>query len=155
MLFLAGENGMDKIEMQHESILDGHVCLKNQLGQTLTAKYVVITVPLTVLKDGDITFIPPLPASKKRAIDGIKMRGALKIVCRFKSQFWPDNLNLLYRVWGFVSQIWMYTRDSTESTEKCHLIAGFQTAEPAEAKINLSGQEVLDGFLQDLDHIFK
>ena len=155
MLFLAGENGMDKIEMQHESKSDGHVCLKNQLGQTLTAKYVVITVPLTVLKDGDITFIPPLPVSKKRAIDGIEMRGALKIVCRFKSQFWPDNLNLLYRVRGFVSQIWMYTRDSTESAEKCHLIAGFQTAEPAEAKINLSGQEVLDGFLQDLDHIFK
>ena len=83
------------------------------------------------------------------------MRGRVKIVCRFKSQFWPDNLNLIYRVRGFVSQIWMYTRGSTEGTEKCHLIVGFLTAEPAEEKINFSGQEVSDGFLQDLDHIFR
>lgn len=150
-----GENGKDKKEKQGESKTGGRICLKNQLGQTLTAKYVIMTVPLTILKDGDINFIPPLPASKKRAIDGIEMRGALKIVCRFKSQFWPDNLNLIYRVRGFVSQIWMYTYDSMKSAEKCHLIAGFQTAEPAEQKINLSEQEVLDGFLQDLDHIFR
>ena len=49
----------------------------------------------------------------------------------------------------------MYTRDSTEGTEKCHLIVGFLTAELAEEKINFSGQEVSDGFLQDLDHIFR
>lgn len=83
------------------------------------------------------------------------MRGALKIVCRFKSQFWPDNLKLIYSVRGFVSQIWMYSRDSTDSHEKCHLVAGFETAEPAEEKIHLSGQEVLDGFLKHLDEIFR
>ena len=155
MLFFAGEIGKDKNEKQDISNLGGHICLKNQHGQTLTAKYVIITVPLTVLKDEDITFIPALPARKKRAIEAIEMRGALKIVCRFKSQFWPDNLNFIHSVQGFVSQIWMYTRDSMESADKCHLIAGFQTAEPAEEKIGLSGQEVLEGFLQDLDRIFR
>lgn len=120
-----------------------------------TAKYVIITVPLTILKDGDIFFTPALPSSKKKAIDSIEMRGALKIVCRFKSQFWPDNLKLIYSVRGFVSQIWMYSRDSTHSHEKCHLVAGFETAEPAEEKIHLSGQEVLDGFLKHLDEIFR
>ena len=54
----------------------------------------------------------------------------------------------------FVSQIWMYTRDSAESYEKCHMIAGFQTAEPVEQKMNLSEKDVLDGFLQQLDEIF-
>ena len=83
------------------------------------------------------------------------MRGALKIVCRFKSQFWPDNLNLIYSVQGFVSQIWMYSRDSTDNHEKCHLVAGFETAESAEKKVHLSGQEVLDGFLKQLDEIFR
>ena len=120
----------------------------------LSAKYVVITVPLTILKDGDINFIPALPANKRRAIDTIQMRGALKIVCRFKSQFWPDKLNLIYSVRGFLSQIWMYTRDSADCDDKCHVVAGFQTAEPAEEKIHLSGKEVLDGFLNQLDEIF-
>lgn len=115
----------------------------------------IITAPLTVLKDGDICFIPALPANKKRAIDTIQMRGALKIVCRFKSKFWPDNLNLIFSVRGFVSQIWMYTRDAVDSDDKCHVIAGFETAEPADEKINLSEQEVLDGFLKHLDEIFR
>ena len=120
----------------------------------LTAKYAVTTVPLTVLKDGDINFVPALPENKKKAIDRIQMKGALKIVCRFKSQFWSDKVNLIYCVRGFVCQIWMYTRDSSDSEEKCHVIAGFQTAEPAEQKMNLSEKDVLDGFLQQLDEIF-
>ena len=120
----------------------------------LTAKYAIITVPLTVLKDGDINFVPALPENKKKAIDRIQMRGALKIVCRFKSQFWSDKVNLIYCVRGLVSQIWMYTRDSSDSEEKCHVIAGFQTAEPAEQKMNPSEKDVLDGFLQQLDEIF-
>ena len=128
--------------------------LKNQHGEMLTAKYAVITVPLTVLKDGDIDFIPALPESKKKAVDRVQMRGGLKIVCRFKSQFWSDKVNLIYCVRGFVSQIWMYTRDSAESDEKCYIIAGFQTAEPAEQKMNLTERDVLDGFLQQLDEIF-
>lgn len=133
----------------------GKVCLKNQRGETFTAKHVIITVPLTILKDGDISFTPALPTSKKKAIDGIEMRGALKIVCRFTSQFWPDDLKLIYNVRGFVSQIWMYSRDSTDNHEKCHLVAGFETAAPAEEKIYLSGEEVLRGFLTQLDEIFR
>ena len=83
------------------------------------------------------------------------MRGALKIVCRFKLQFWPDNLKLIYSVRGFVGEIWMYSRDSTDNHEKCHLVAGFETAAHAEAKIHLSGKEVLEGFLKHLDEIFR
>ncbi|KAJ7383973.1 hypothetical protein OS493_024663 [Desmophyllum pertusum] len=49
----------------------------------------------------------------------------------------------------------MYSRDSADSDDKCHLIAGFQTAEPAEEKMEFSGQEVLDGFLLHLDEIFR
>ena len=133
----------------------GKVCLKNQHGEAFTAKYVIISVPLTILKDGDISFTPALPSSKKKAIYAIEMRGALKIVCRFKSQFWPDDLKLVYSVRGFVSQIWMYSRDSTDNHEKCHLVAGFETAAPAEEKIHLSGEEVLEGFLKHLDEIFR
>ena len=101
-LFVA--SNIDKLDNKVNS--SGKISLKNQHGEVLTVKYVVITVPLTILKDGDINFIPALPANKKRAIDAIQMRGALKIVCRFKLQFWPDKLNVIYAVRGFVSQIW-------------------------------------------------
>ena len=91
------------------------IVLKNQHGEMLTARYVVITVPLTVLKDGDIDFVPALPKNKKKAIDSIHMGGALKIVCRFKSQFWSDKVNFIYCVRAFVGQIWMYTRTRVNS----------------------------------------
>lgn len=133
----------------------GNILLKNQLGKMISANYVVVTVPLTILKDGDINFIPSLPEIKRKAIDTIQMTGALKIVCRFKSKFWPDDLSLVYAVGGFISQIWMYSRDSLYGADKCHVIAGFQTAQHAEEKISLSGKEVLDGFLQQLNEIFS
>ena len=156
LLFIAGDIAHNTDEKPDKFNPGEKVCLKNQHGEVLTAKYVIITVPLTILQDGDISFIPSLPANKKSAIDTIRMRGALKIVCRFKSQFWPDSLNLIYSVRGFVSQIWMYSRDSSDSDDdKCHLVAGFQTAEPAEEKMEFSGQEVLDGFLLHLDEIFR
>jgi len=120
----------------------------------LTAKHVILAVPLTVLKDGDISFIPALPANKNTAIDTIRMLGAWKSVCRFKHRFWPENLHQIYSVRGFVSEIWTCTRDSPDNEDKCHVIVGFETAEPAQEKSVLSGQEVLQRFLSYLDEIF-
>jgi monoamine oxidase len=37
-------------------------------GSQLTADYVIVTVPLGVLKQGSIRFEPPLPADKQEAI---------------------------------------------------------------------------------------
>ena len=82
------------------------------------------------------------------------MLGAWKIACRFKHRFWPENLHQIYSVRGFVSEIWTCTRDSPDSDDKCHVIVGFETAEPAQEKNVLSGQEVLRGFLSYLDEIF-
>ena len=132
----------------------GRILLKNQHGDVLTAKYVIITVPLTVLKDGDITFVPVLSAEKSRAINTIQMLGAWKIVCRFKHRFWPEKLHQVYIVHGFASEMWTCSRDSPDSDDKCHVIVGFETAESADRKSVLSGQEVLEGFLSHLDEIF-
>ena len=87
--------------------------MKNQHGEIITAKYVVITVPLTILKDRDITFVPELPADKNRAINTIKMLGAWKIICQFKRRFWPEKLHQIYSVRGFSSEIWMWSRSSS------------------------------------------
>ena len=132
----------------------GRILLKNQHGEILTANHVVITVPLTILKDGDITFFPALPVDKKRAINTIQMLTAWKIICRFKHRFWPEKLHQLYSVRGFVSEIWMFSRDSSDSDDKCHVVVGFETAESAEEKRVLSGQEILQEFLSHLDEIF-
>ena len=141
-------------EKSSESNPSGGVLIRNHLGEVLAAKYVVITVPLTILKDGDISFVPDLPSNKKRAIDTIKMRSASKIVCRFRSHFWPESTDQIYIIGGFVNELWFDTRNSVVSEDRCHLVVGFATAETAEEKVNLNGQDVLDGFVKHLDEIF-
>ena len=114
----------------------------------------IITVPLAILKERDINFIPDLPKAKKTAIQTIQMRGALKLVCRFTTRFWAEGLELVYVARGFLSQIWMFSRDPNEDGEQCHVIAGFQTAKLAEEKVDATEEEMLMGFLHQLDEMF-
>ena len=138
----------------HRLNAGGRILLKNQHGENITAKYVVITVPLTILKDGDIPFCSKLPADKNRAINTIQMLGAWKIICQFKRRFWPEKLHQIYIVRAFSSEIWMWSRGSAVNDDKCHVVVGFETVESAAQKSSLSGQQVLEGFLSYLDEMF-
>jgi len=52
------------------------------------ARYVIITVPLGVLKSGSITFIPDLPKTKKLAIQKLGVSTYEKTYLYFKYPFW-------------------------------------------------------------------
>jgi len=54
------------------------------------ASHVVVTVPLGVLKAQAIEFDPPLPESKRTAIERLDMAELEKVVLRYDSAFWPD-----------------------------------------------------------------
>lgn len=58
-------------------------------GERFTAEQALITVPLPILRDGDITFIPALPAEKQDAARGIGVGPTLKIFLRFARDLWP------------------------------------------------------------------
>ncbi len=53
------------------------------------APIAIITVPLGVLKAGDITFAPRLPAAKQGAIDRLGMGVLDKVALGFARPFWP------------------------------------------------------------------
>ncbi|XP_031557786.1 polyamine oxidase 3-like [Actinia tenebrosa] len=129
------------------------VVITSRAGETLAVDYVVVTVPLTILKDGDIIFSPPLPPKKQHAINTIQMGAALKIVCRFRIPFWREK-TLIFPIRGFLSQIWTYSRDPKEDGEECHVGVGFATAALAAQKAHLFDEEVCEQFLQQLDEIF-
>lgn len=64
-------------------------------GERLTAEQVLITVPLPVLRDGDIAFTPALPAAQQRAARGIGVGPMLKIFLRFGRELWPSRRSSL------------------------------------------------------------
>lgn len=124
----------------------------NKNGETLKSQTVIVCVPLTVLKDRDITFKPQLPRDKTLAIDKLQMFTGLKIVCRFRERFWPEKTKFVFNCMSDISQMWMYAVEKIDN--QCHVVTGFQTADYAELKAHLSQAEVKEIFLNDLNKMF-
>jgi monoamine oxidase len=62
-------------------------------GQSLTADHVVVTVPLGVLKAGDIGFDPPLSTDRQAAIKTLGMGLLNKCWLRFDAVAWPADVD--------------------------------------------------------------
>ncbi len=60
------------------------------------ADYVVVSVPLGVLKKGVITFTPVLPEVKQRAIEKIGANAVNKFFLKWDKQFWDDKQFIFY-----------------------------------------------------------
>ena len=60
-------------------------------NQIYTADKVILTVPITVLKDGDINFIPALPGEKTDAFSKIGMDAGMKVFLKFNQRFYNGN----------------------------------------------------------------
>ncbi len=58
-------------------------------GKTFSCRYVVCTIPLSVLKTvSDTMFVPPLSAEKRTVIAKLKVGAYGKVVMQFKEAFW-------------------------------------------------------------------
>ncbi len=65
-------------------------------GAVSEADYVVVTVPLGVLKQNKIQFSPALPASKQTAIQKIGMNCVNKFLLVWEQAFWDDEQYISY-----------------------------------------------------------
>lgn len=99
------------IEMKGERILvkgvEGPDSHKKEFAEEFD--YVIVAVPLGVLQDGMIQFIPELPESKITAIRGLEVGVVDKVgissrhcicqlstaVLQFSKQFWPEDLDFI------------------------------------------------------------
>ena len=53
------------------------------------ADYVIVTLPLGVLKAGSVNFDPPLPRPTQQAIDRLGYGNLCKLILKFDSAWWP------------------------------------------------------------------
>lgn len=65
-------------------------------GTTTEADYVLVTVPLGVLKSGNIQFVPALPTAKQTAIQKIGMNCVNKFLLTWNTAFWDDEQYICY-----------------------------------------------------------
>lgn len=87
---------------------EGGVRLETNQG-SYTAVQVILTVPLGILKAGDIQFVPELPEEKRTAVGRIGFGQYEKLALRFDQFYWPrdkqrfnyisDGEPTLFNVW--------------------------------------------------------
>jgi monoamine oxidase len=64
-------------------------------GETFESDYILVTVPLGVLKTNSITFLPALPTDKTTAINGLEMGTVNKFMLVWDSPFWDTSLQFI------------------------------------------------------------
>ena len=105
---------------------------------------ILVTVPLGVLKSGDIEFVPSLPTSKQKAIDDLGMGLLQKHWLLFDEVFWDDDVVWIYSIhelnWECVNFVY---------TAKPILLC-FSYGEYAREQENLSEIQILNDIMNSL-----
>ncbi|MEM9621329.1 MAG: FAD-dependent oxidoreductase, partial [Pseudomonadota bacterium] len=116
------------------------------------ADRVVVTLPLGVLRSGDVTFAPALPDAHEKAIQGMGVGLLNKLFLRFPSVFWDADETFFGIEQPSKSRLvtWM---NMYEFTGEPILIA-FSAAEDAKALEQLSDEETVDEAMDLLRDIF-
>jgi monoamine oxidase len=60
-------------------------------GATYEVDKVIVTVPISVLKSGGITFSPGLPASFNSSLSKFGMSASMRAIIEFKKNFWGES----------------------------------------------------------------
>jgi len=141
---------LTKFNTQIKSIdyTSDNIVLTDQNGITYTADKVVVTVPLTILKAGDISFNPMLPDSKKNAIQKIGMGAGMKVILKFSNRFWNANTGSIYGK-GVVPEYWYVSKGRGSD----HVLTAFIMGEKAEY-LSSQGAGAVDLILADLDLMY-
>ncbi len=116
---------------------------------SLEADKVIVTVPVSVLKAGDITFSPALPSNKTTALSNMEMDSSLRVLMDFKMNFWGMESGFLY--------------GGTESPEYFNAGVGRSEASktlsititgPKASAMSLLGKDMIPLLLDEMDSIF-
>lgn len=129
------------------------VAVTNKRGEVIEADYVVVTVPLPILQDGDVMFEPPLSEEKVGALDKLHLDSAIKVICLFDHRAWPAECSSLYCPGHEFSKVWF--KPPSASGPRRFVAIG--TAAAALARSNKSfvaDEELIRRFLKQLEGMF-
>lgn len=141
-----------------EYTTDG-VKLQNENGEVVMAEYAILTVPVSILQQGTVTFTPPLPQPKLRAIKSIGMSSCVKVVLAFSERFWPEDLFDVVCTDCFLPEFWITQYPPALDKANCSTlgkftVVGFLAGELALAASKLPQAEIINRSLLQLDRIF-
>ena len=138
------EHIVSKVEYDDQSV----IVTTNQ--GTFDAKYVISTLPIGVLKAGDVEFSPPLPAAKQQAIDRIGMGVLNKLYLLFDDMFW-DDVTLIVHVSPDGGPMWEFYNLNDFGKP---ILLGFTTGDHARQLEQLSDDEIVNDAMNILEKMY-
>lgn len=136
-------------EVQHGP--DG-VRLLDRDGGEWTADAVIVTVPLPVLKRGDLRFSPPLPAERQAVIAQAPVWGGIKVFMEFTEQFYPAVL--AFPDSNTATGQRLYYDAAFGQDSQTHVMGLFAVGAQAQPYQALAGDALRDHVLAELDEVF-
>lgn len=111
---------------------------------------VIIAVPVSILKEGSINFMPALPVLKTQALTHLAMDSCLRVVLDFKQNFWGSQLGFIY---GGIEGPEYFSTGVLRSQFNKSLSVTIQGLQ-AEKFSSLEAESVVLMLLEELDLIF-
>ena len=133
-------------------------------GTEFSAAKVICAVPVSVLKDGDIAFEPPLPSSKRDALKKTKMKPGLKVAIEFKERFYPaggwfNDIGLASQVfwlaYDYGSESGFFDALTNKGIDDKHVLSLYASGALAEDLARLPDDEIYQRCLETLDAMFQ
>ena len=121
-------------------------------GGVFTAPGVLVTLPLGVLKTGQPSFTPALPAAKQEAVTKLGMGLLNKCYLRFPSVFWPTDVDWIEYVPATHGE-WTEWVSFKKAVNK-PVLMGFLAADVAAAKEALSDAQIVASAMTVLRTIY-
>lgn len=127
------------------------VIVTTQNGQH-SADKIIVSVPLKILQDGDINFLPSLPQDKLNAINSTNIWEGFKAFFEFSEKFYDDELEFIITPSTDGEKIY-YNAAFGQNTTK-NILGLFTVGKPALDYIALSGDALKDYILNELNGIY-
>ncbi|KMW60498.1 amine oxidase [Candidatus Rhodobacter oscarellae] len=125
-------------------------------GQTYAADRVIVTVPLGILKSGEIAFTPALPRSRVRGFKGFNFGEGFKVFMKFKERFYPDIL--LTQSWtSAMADTWddkTYYDAAFGKGADTHLLGLHTASGLRSARAQMGKADLIADVLAELDQIY-
>lgn len=132
----------------------GTIRVSTSDGIVFEADYVVLAVPASILHDGDIEFIPPLPSWKLDALAKVRTAPGMKLWMEFDEQFYADVVLpggiSVYRSEDTMFYFNAVFRKPTDRKVLAQFLVGSEVD-----RIEMTDEEAVGAALRDLDEIFS
>ncbi|CAN0485189.1 unnamed protein product [Ectocarpus sp. 8 AP-2014] len=124
-------------------------------GRIEQGTHVVSALPLSVLQDGDVEFVPPLPEAKLAAFQHMGLCSIVKVILKFDRRVLPPLLHGCICSESFIPEFWFRHLPNLPEGGYTMLAVGFAAGPRADAVTSVKPKEALKKALDQLDDMFR